>query len=115
MIISLLQTYFGNVVVHVVHPTLPRWSDFLSFASWEPSSFVCKFYEAALIFVFAIEILVVSVAELVCANERRKLITEASLLVSRTVGLSSQQSSHKTFFTVQLHELRTHHSDGKAP
>ena len=97
----------------MVHPSVPGRRNFLR--GWEPAARVCKLNEAALILVFVIKVLVIAVAVFIDADEWRELISEASLLVRGTVGLASQNGSHKTLFAVKLPKLRAHHADGQTP
>ena len=103
----------GWVVVHVVHPAMPCWTDFLR--RWEPMSIVRVLNEATLVFVLVIQVFVVSVSVLIRADKRRKFVTETSLLMCWTVGLTPEDSSHQTFLSVKLPELRAHHADGHTP
>ena len=70
---------------------------------------------AALILAVSGEVLIVPVAELVLANHGHDLVGETGLLVSRPVGLTTDDSAHKTFLTVDLPEFRSQETNRQTP
>ena len=96
-----------------MHPPLPGRSNVVWL--WEPLSIVSEFNESTLVLVLVVEVLVVSVAVLVCADQSGKLISKTCLLVRGSVWLTSEDGSHESLLAVELPELRAHHSDGHTP
>ena len=107
-------TYLGRVIVHVVHPALPRWCDFLDLGR-HPVRVVCILNEATLVLVLAVPIFVVAVAEFVFTDTGCELVAETCLLVREPEWLTPKDGPHQTFLAVDCLELWTHHSDGDSP
>ena len=104
-----------RVVIHIVKPSLPAWSNLLDL-SWEHLSGVGVLDPSPLVLVLVtMEVFVVPVSELISADESSELVSETTLVVRWSLRFSSEDSSHEAFFPVELPELGTHHSDGHTP
>ena len=96
----------GRIVIHVVNPTVPGGRNLLGLRR-EQVTIVGVLDPAALILAVSSEVLIVPVAELVLANHGHDLVGETGLLVSRPVGLTTEDGAHKTFLAIELPEFRS--------
>jgi hypothetical protein len=81
------------IVILVMKPSLPAWSNLLNI-SWEELACVGILNPSPLILIQMCEVLIVSITELICADQRSNFVGEACLLMSWLVNLTSKDGSH---------------------
>ena len=100
--------FLRGVVVCVAEPSMPGRR--YLFSGREPAPIVRVLHKTSSVLVLVGEVLIVAISELVLSDHRHQFISETTLFMRVTHRLSSQDSAHQTFLTVDLIELRSKHS-----